>query len=194
MRSVPSILSTTAVVALAAVLVSNALAPPPADAASPRERRFFNVRHGVGAEAPNGWALSLHTGYPNLIAVMSHPNGSRMSISVSETAARDVRELVEKNRRGLVAQKLKVASVSEIARHGLLLDTRDERDVTAVRQAYFVRVLSSTRQAVIVTLTTRAELLATTAGALDTLLSRLVFETPPSSDAAAPSAAADAGA
>ena len=32
-----------------------------------KERHFFSARHGVGVEAPLGWALSLHTGYPTVL-------------------------------------------------------------------------------------------------------------------------------
>src|SRR5215470_4323534 len=72
-----------------------------ARAASPRERRFFSARHGVGVEVPPGWTLSQHTGYPSILVLLLHPNGSRISISAAPTTAKDARGLVEQNQRGL---------------------------------------------------------------------------------------------
>lgn len=153
--------------------------PAAARAASPKDRRFASAKLGIGLEAPSGWTLSLHTGYPNIIALMLHPNGSRISISVSETTASTARELVDRNRRGLEAQKLAVTRVGATVRDAMVLEARAQGRDDHLRQIYLVRPLSaSTRQAVVVTLTARTEVLATAAASLDVMFARMTLETP----------------
>ena len=66
-----------------AVFVALALSiAAPSDAApSNRERRFYSARAGVGLEAPPGWNLSAHTGYLNVLCLLVHPSGSRISLA-----------------------------------------------------------------------------------------------------------------
>src|SRR5688572_20015611 len=92
----------TLAAALAAAMAAGALA----FAASPRERSFSSGVHGISAEAPPGWTLSTHTGYPSLLVLFLHPDGCRISLAAAATDALDLRSLVEQNRKGLEAQKL----------------------------------------------------------------------------------------
>ena len=96
-------------VALAAFLVVGTLAAMGAS----RERRFFSARQGVGVEAPLGWTLSLHTGYPEILCVLLHPDGSRISLSASATKAADAKALAAALRRGLEAQHLTITRVAD---------------------------------------------------------------------------------
>lgn len=163
------------------------LTPAQAWAASPKDRRFVSARHGVGLEAPSGWTLSLHTGYPSIVALLIHPNGSRISLSISETTAQTARELVDRNRRGLEAQKLSVTRVGESVRDGISVDARAQARDEHLRQIYLVRPLpGGAHQAIVLTLTAREDVFATAAASLDLVLARLTLETPSS-------AAADAG-
>ncbi len=139
-----------ATISLAATL----LAPrPPADAA--RERRFFSTRAGVGVEAPPGWALSLHTGYPKILCLLVHPGGSRMSLAVDDavtaTAAAD---LAAQSRPALAAQGIEVTTVTAGPRGAVQVDARVARRNQLLRQLYFVRTVPWGRQAIVLTLTT----------------------------------------
>src|SRR5262245_35398346 len=122
-----------------------------------RDRRFFSARHGVGVEAPPGWTLSQHTGYPSILVLLLHPNGSRISVSAAPTTVKDSRGLVEQNLRGLEAQKLTVTRQASGPRGGMLIDARATNKDEVVRQLYLVRPFGEdARQAVVITLTTRA--------------------------------------
>jgi hypothetical protein len=156
-------------------------------AASPKDRRFVSARHGIGVEAPSGWTLSLHTGYPSIVALLVHPNGSRISLSVSDTTVQTARELVDRNRRGLEAQKLTVTKIGESVRDGIAVDAHAQARDDRLRQIYLVRALpGGAHQAIVLTLTAREDVFTTAATSLDLVLARLTLETPSS-------AAADAG-
>ncbi|HEY5088646.1 MAG TPA: hypothetical protein VIK30_01685, partial [Polyangia bacterium] len=62
--------------AAAATLIAISF-PAPADTG--QGGRFLSTRAGVGLETPPGWSLSLHTGYPDVLCVLIHPGGSRIS-------------------------------------------------------------------------------------------------------------------
>ena len=64
--------------ALAIAVAASALVDA-AQSSSGKERRFFSARQGVGVEAPPGWTLSQHTGYPTVLVALVHPGGSRIS-------------------------------------------------------------------------------------------------------------------
>jgi hypothetical protein len=178
-----------------------------ARAASPRDRRFFSARHGVGIEAPPGWTLSQHTGYPSILVILLHPNGSRISISAAATTAKDARDLVGQNQKGMQAQKLQVTRQSAGPHDGVLIDARATDRDEVVRQLYLVRALgpgnasnvknaSSTsnasnasnannannanndRQAVVITLVTKPSQLGDAAVGFDWALAHLALESP----------------
>jgi hypothetical protein len=155
-----------------------------------RERRFFSARHGVGVEAPTGWTLSQHTGYPDIIVVLLHPDGSRISLSVAPTSAADARALAEQSRRGLEAQHLTVARVAAGPRGGTVVDARNPSRGSELRQLYLVRpVRAGKRQAIVLTLVARAETLTSATLGLDWAISHLELAMP-----AGPAETPDAGA
>ena len=164
--------------------------------AGTRERRFFSARHGVGVEAPVGWTLSQHTGYPEILVVLLHPDGSRISLSAAPTTADDARALVEQSRRGLEAQHLALAGVAPGPRGGVLVDARGIGRPAELRQFYLVRPTGAgKRQGIVVTLTTRAETLAAASPAFDAVVAHLQLETPTGAEEPGPDAGAlDAGA
>jgi hypothetical protein len=154
-----------ALLATVAVVATAFMARPPADAA--RERQFFSARAGVGIEAPPGWALSLHTGYPKILCLLIHPGGSRISLSVDDAVtATDAHALVEQTRPALAAQGLEVTGVTTGPRGAVQVDARAPRRNQQLRQLYFVRSVSWGQQAIVLTLTTSA---ADAAGALGSL-------------------------
>jgi hypothetical protein len=152
----------------------------PVEAAG-KERRFTSTKYGLTVDAPSGWTLSLHTGYPNILAVLLHPSGSRISIAASETSARAARDLAEQNRPGLEAQGLSVLTVADAAHQGILVDAQSHAD-DRVRQYYLVRAIDKTGQAVIVTLTTKKDLLSTMAPALDIVIAKMITDSPTESN------------
>ncbi len=162
-------------------------------AAATRERRFFSARLGVGVEAPVGWTLSLHTGYPEILILLLHPDGSRISLSAAPTTATDAHALVEQSRRGLEAQHLAITRVANGVRGGALVDTRGGG--RELRQYYLVRAAGAgKRQGVVLTLATRAETLASAGPAFDAAVASLQLEVPAGAEAKADEARPDAGA
>ncbi|HVU49584.1 MAG TPA: hypothetical protein VHL80_02795 [Polyangia bacterium] len=171
-----------------------------AAAGASRERRFFSAREGVGIEAPGAWTLSLHTGYPEILCVLLHPDGSRISLSAAPTTAPDAKALAEQSRKGLEAQHLAIAKIADGPRGGVLLEAHGARKDTELRQLYLVRGAGAgKRQGIVVTLSTRAATLATAGPAFDWAVAHLALEVPLDAEetAAKPSAhpgGADAGA
>jgi hypothetical protein len=152
--------------------------------ASPRDRRFWSARHGVGLDAPNGWTLSQHTGYPEIIVLLLHPDGSRISVSAATTTARDALALAEQSRRGLEAQHLVIARVADGPRGGVEVVARNAALASELRQLYLVRPLGDGKsQAVVLTLVTRTDVLATDGPAFDWVATHLLLEPPAGTEA-----------
>ena len=173
-------------VALLAVAVFGALAlcsgARSDGATSNRERRFYSARAGVGLETPPGWSLSAHTGYLNVLCLLVHPGGSRISLAVdAAVTAQDAAALAEQSRPGLVAQGIEITGLAPGPRGGVVVDARIARRNQALRQLYLVRAVEgnpSGRQAIVLTLTTTPADLAAAGGALDWVIARLDLETP----------------
>jgi hypothetical protein len=169
--------------AAAAALLASALAAR-ADSAPGGARqpaRFLSARAGVGLETPPGWNLSLHTGYPNVLCVLVHPQGSRISVAVDRATALDSAALVAENRPGLAAQGLTIDRVSPGPLGGVLVDARAPRHNQSLRQLYLVRPVAGgpdPRQAIVLTLTTSADQLAAVSGALDWVIAHLDLRAP----------------
>ena len=164
-----------------------------------KKRRFFSARHGVGVDAPPGWSLSQHTGYPTVLVALVHPGGSRISLAVDRTTVKDAAALVEQSKPGLLAQGLTIDKVAPGPRDGVQVDARAVGRNQALRQLYIVRKIAGgadTRQAVVVTLSTPVGDLAAASGPFDWVLAHLTFEAPIRLDAkpeAKPEAKPDAG-
>ncbi|HEY4395213.1 MAG TPA: hypothetical protein VGP64_14175 [Polyangia bacterium] len=169
--------------AAAVLLVAIAVLAARTDAAnSNNERRFYSARAGVGIEAPPGWTLSTHTGYPTILCLLVHPGGSRVTLAVgAAVTARDGAALAAESRPGLAAQGIEVTAVGGGPRGGVLLDARLPRRDQAIRQLYLVRPLEGTppaRQAIILTLTAAAADFPAASAALDWMIARLDLQTP----------------
>ncbi|HEX3696265.1 MAG TPA: hypothetical protein VH374_12860 [Polyangia bacterium] len=171
-----------AVVSLAFLFSAGAGPGATAVHAAGKERQFSSSKYGLSVDAPPGWELSVHTGYPNILAVLLHPNGSRISLSAAETKLRDARDAAEQNRPGLQAQGLTVLGVTPALRGGAILDAQSNSGKERVRQIYLVRTAEDqTRQIVVVTLTAPRDLLATMSLTLEQIASRVAAESPPPS-------------
>jgi hypothetical protein len=147
-----------------------------------RERQFFSARAGVGVEAPPGWTLSLHTGYPKILCLLLHPSGSRISLAVDDAVtATDAAALADQSRPGLNAQGLQVGAVSAGPRGGVLLDARPSRPGQLLRQLYLVRAVPWGKQGIVLTLTTPADpgTASAASGALDWVAAHLDLQQPP---------------
>ncbi len=151
-------------------------------AAFNRERRYYSARAGVGIEAPPGWTLSAHTGYLNVLCLLVHPGGSRISLAVdAAVTAPDAAALAAESRPGLAAQGIEVTGVAAGPRGGVVVDARLARRNQALRQLYLVRSVEGAppaRQAIVLTLTTTPGDLAAASAALDWVIARLDLEAP----------------
>ena len=164
-------------------------------ASSNKERRFFSAHHGVGVDAPPGWTLSLHTGYPTVLVALVHPGGSRISLAVDRTTVKDAAALVDQSKPGLLAQGLTIDRVAPGSHNGVLVDARAAARNQALRQLYVVRSIegvADAKQAIVLTLATPARDLAAASGSFDWVLAHLTLETPIRPDAK-PEAKPDAG-
>ena len=160
--------------ALAVALAASLLAAP-ARAGGPTDRRFVSARNGIAVEAPTGWTLSTHTGFPNILVLLLHPDGSRISIAASETQAKDARELAEPNRRALEKQTGSAVSARAGARNGVELAGQVSARKEAIVQLYLVRALApeGPRQAIVVSLIAPAQALALRRADLDFVIGKL---------------------
>ena len=147
----------------------------PARAGGPTERRFVSARNGISVEAPPGWTLSTHTGFPNILVLLLHPDGSRISIAVSETQAKDAREVAEPNRRALEKQTGSAVTARAGARNGVELDGQACGRSEAIVQLYLVRALApeGPRQAIVVSLFAPEAALALRRADLDFVIGKL---------------------
>jgi hypothetical protein len=148
---------------------------------SAKERRYFSARHGVGIEAPPGWTLSQHTGYPTVLVALVHPGGSRISLAVDQTTVKDAAALVDQSKPGLLAQGLTVERVAPGPHNGVQLEARASHRNQALRQLYIVRSVgggADAQQAVVLTLATPIADLAAASGPFDWVLAHLTFEAP----------------
>jgi hypothetical protein len=179
-------LRTTATAALLLFAPLAGLAPFADAASANNERRFYSARAGVGIEAPPGWTLSTHTGYANVLCLLVHPGGSRVSLAVdAAVTARDATALADESRPGLAAQGIEVTAVGAGPRGGVLVDARIPRRKQALRQLYMVRSVEGNppaRQAIVLTLTAPLPDFAAASGALDWVMGRLDLEAPVRSD------------
>ena len=166
-----------AVSAVAAAALTSGLTDP-ARAIGPRDRHFSSARLGIGVEAPAGWTLSQHTGFGDTIVLLLHPDGSRISLSVTSTPVADSAALLEQNKRGLVAQKLTSSTPQPGPRGFLMIDVATPDRPERLRQLYLVRPTPLGNQAVILTLVARAAAFNDHASALDFVATRLTLEDP----------------
>jgi hypothetical protein len=184
MRSPPSLPRSFALAVVVTVVVVLAGGGARFVSGASRDRRFFSARQGVGLEAPTGWALSLHTGYPEILCVLLHPDGSRISLSVAPTKASDGRALAEQSRRGLEAQHLAVSRIVAGPRGGVLVDAHGTTTHgTELRQLYLARPAGAGKiQGIVLTLSTRTETLAAAVTAFEWTVAHLALEAPAGAD------------
>lgn len=167
----------TAAAVLAATLIAAALDAPTNGAG--KDRRYTNTKFGVTVDAPTGWSLSPHTGYPDILVVLVHPGGARISLAASTTALASARDLVEQNRRGLEAQGLTITNTTPAARDGVIIDAQSKTGADHIRQYYVLRTgEDKARQALVLTLTTPSALLSTTQPTFGALVAKLLTDTP----------------
>jgi hypothetical protein len=166
----------------AAVAIAMVAATPAARALTPKDRRFVSAKDGITVEAPAGWNLSTHTGYPDVLVLLLHPDGTRISISAAETTAPSARELWDENRKGLEAQGLAVVKVAPGARNGVEIEARARGRDEAIVQLYVVRPFATSRarrgarQAVVVSLFARPDLLPSRRPALDQVIAKMPLD------------------
>ena len=167
----------TAAALLAATMIAGGLAPAARGAG--KDRRYTNTKFGVTIDAPAGWSLSPHTGYPAILVVLVHPSGARISLAASSTTLASARDLAEQNRHGLEAQGLTITGTTPAAHDGVIVDAQSKAGADRIRQYYVLRTAEDkSHQALILTLTTPAALLATMQPTFSSLVAKLLTDTP----------------
>ena len=166
-------------------------------ATTPKDRRYVSARHGLSVEAPTGWTLSTHTGFPSILVLLLHPDGSRISIAVADSQAKTARELADSNRRGLEAQGLQIVGVRAGARDGVEVEAQSAARAETVLQVYLLRTQSAAgpRQSIVITMTTPTAVLAVHRAPFDYVVTKLAL-TPPLPEASSrppPAKAASTG-
>jgi hypothetical protein len=169
-------------VAFAALAATTLLAE--AQTTSNKERRFYSAREGIGLEAPIGWTLSMHTGYPTVLVAFVHPGGGRISLAVAPTKLPAASALADESRPGLVAQGFTVDNAVPGPHGSVRIDARTRRG-HFVRQLYLVRDVpgARARQAVVLSLSAPAEQVTPATTAFDWVVGHITLETPTRSDA-----------
>jgi hypothetical protein len=173
---------------LVVVCFAACLGAPPASAMTPNDRRFVSARQGVSVEAPPGWTLSTHTGFPSILVLLLHPDGSRISVAVSDTQARDAREVAETNRRALEQQTGSAVTARAGARSGVQLDGQASSRHEAIVQLYLVRPFGpeGARQAIVLSLVAPQAAIALRRADLDFVIAKLGLTQPTVSATPAP--------
>ncbi len=135
----------------------------------------MSARNGITVEAPTGWSLSTHTGFPTILVLLLHPDGSRISVAVSETPAKEAREVAEPNRRALEKQIGSPIAARAGARNGVELDGQAAGRSEAVVQLYLVRALApdGPRQAIVISLFAPQGALASRRADFDAVVGKL---------------------
>jgi len=179
----------TLCIALLVCAIPQALVATAAQAATAaKDRRYVSARHGVSVEAPTGWTLSTHTGFPSILVLLLHPDGSRISVAVADSQAKTARELADSNRRGLDAQGLKIVGVRASAREGVEVEAQSAARAETVVQLYLLRAGApgGPRQAIVITMNTPTAALALHRPALDYVIGKLGLTPLPETTAAQP--------
>ena len=179
-RAMRFLSATLVPVCLAASLVASLCLALPAAAMAPNDRRFVSARQGVSVEAPPGWTLSTHTGFPSILVLLLHPDGSRISVAASDTPARDARELAEPNRRALEQQTGAAVSAHAGARNGVELNGQAAARGEAIVQLYLVRPFGpdGSRQAIVLSLVAPQAAIALRRADLDFVIAKLGLTQP----------------
>jgi hypothetical protein len=180
-----------------AMAMAVAIAHQARAASAAKDRRYASARHGISVEAPTGWTLSTHTGFPSILVLLLHPDGSRISIAVSESQAKNARDLAESNRKGLEAQGLKIVGVRAGARGGVEVEAQSAAGAESLVQLYLLRTTPTEgpRQAIVVTMNTPTASLVVHRAAFEYVVGKLGLnpmpEAPDRSPAAKPASAAE---
>ena len=157
-------------------------------ASTAKDRRYVSARNGISVEAPTGWTLSTHTGFPSILVLLLHPDGSRVSIAVAESPAKTPRDLADSNRKGLEAQGLKIIGVRAGAREGVEVEAQSAARAESVIQLYLLRETSAggPRQAIVITMVTPTASLVVHRAAFDYVVGKLGLNPTPEAPGRSP--------
>jgi hypothetical protein len=109
-------------------------------ALSPPDRSAVSTRFHLRIEVPLGWTLLRQTSYPSIIAVMTHRDGGRLTLSGQPVGpAATARTLADQNRPLLEKQGLRVERLRPEADGVLTVEASTRDGKLAVRQLYGIR-------------------------------------------------------
>ena len=109
-----------------------------AQAAVLRERRLHKASLGIAAEAPAGWGFTTQTGYPAIIFLLLHPDGSKLSVSLVKTAATSADAFASENKAALRASRFSIVRESATSQKGHLVEVRPSTGAVVIKQLYTV--------------------------------------------------------
>ncbi|HJZ85224.1 MAG TPA: hypothetical protein VKN99_08655 [Polyangia bacterium] len=105
------------------------------------ERSVVSDRYQVRIDAPAGWTVLRQTAYPSMIAVMTHKDGGRLTLSAQRARAGDTVEAVaERNRAALERTGMQTGKVgpSSIGEGTVELTATTRDGKLQVRQLHFL--------------------------------------------------------
>jgi hypothetical protein len=109
---------------------------------APTDRTVISERHQVRIDAPLGWTVLKQTAYPSVVAIMTHREGGRLTLSAQKTRPGEtVEALVASNRPALEQQGVVIDRVApSSAGEGVTELTGHSRNGRiALRQIYGIR-------------------------------------------------------
>ena len=135
-----------------AVLVSG-----PSAAVNAHARRANNAQLGISVEVPSGWVLSQRTGYSEMIFLLTHPDGSRISLSAQKALGAKASDILAQNKAGLAKQGFTENAAPRERGEWLVLDMDAPGNEKRLRQFYLLRKTAGAAQALVLTLVSPAK-------------------------------------
>src|SRR5262249_22561953 len=110
---------------------------------APSERTVTNEHYNVRIDAPAGWTVLKQVAYPNVIAVMSHRDGGRLTLAAERArSAETAQSLAERNRASMEKKGMRVRRLAPLGGNDAALVEASTADgALLMRQVYFVRGL-----------------------------------------------------
>lgn len=109
-----------------------------AQAAVLRERRLHKASLGIAAEAPAGWGFTTQTGYPAIVFLLLHPDGSKLSVSLVKTGAENADSFATENKTALRASRFTIVRESATSQRGRLIEVKPSTGGVVIKQLYAV--------------------------------------------------------
>jgi hypothetical protein len=107
----------------------------------PADRVVQSDRHQVRVEAPPGWTPQRQSAYPNVVAILTHRDGGRITLTAQRLRGGETpAQLAERSRPALLRQDMKIERLAPSAFDSNACEiTATSRDgKSELRQIYFI--------------------------------------------------------